>query len=56
LAVANTIREEQYHRIPSMIATGSSQGMQTMEASLKSLVAAKKISQAQADEILAEEA
>ncbi len=56
LAMANTIRSEEYHKIPSMIATGLSQGMQTMEASIKALVAAKKITQAQADEILAEEA
>ncbi len=56
LAMANTIRSEEYHKIPSMIATGGSQGMQTMEASIKALVAAKKITQAQADEILAEEA
>ncbi|HVZ80366.1 MAG TPA: PilT/PilU family type 4a pilus ATPase [bacterium] len=55
LAMANTIRSEEYHKIPSMIATGASQGMQTMAASLAQLVAAKKITQAQADEILAEE-
>jgi twitching motility protein PilT len=55
LAMANTIRAEEYHKIPSLIVTGALQGMQTMEASLKALVAAKKISQAQADEILLEE-
>ncbi|HJT24425.1 MAG TPA: PilT/PilU family type 4a pilus ATPase [bacterium] len=55
LAMANTIRSEEYHKIPSMVATGGSQGMQTMEAAIKGLVAAKKITQAQADEILAEE-
>jgi twitching motility protein PilT len=55
LAMANTIRSEEYHKIPSMIATGALIGMQTMAASLAQLVAAKKISQAQADEILAEE-
>ena len=38
-----------------MIATGSGIGMQTMEAALKALVAAKKITQVQADEILLEE-
>ncbi len=56
LAMANTIRSEEYHKIPSMIATGGSSGMQTMEVAIKGLVAAKKITQAQADEILAEEA
>lgn len=55
LAMANTIRSEEYHKIPSMIATGGSQGMQTMEIAIKGLVAAKKITQTQADEILAEE-
>jgi twitching motility protein PilT len=55
LAMANTIRSEEYHKIPSMIATGSGLGMQTMSVSLAQLVAAKKITQAQADEILAEE-
>jgi twitching motility protein PilT len=55
LAMANTIRSEEYHKIPSMIATGSGIGMQTMAASLTQLVAAKKITQAQADEILVEE-
>jgi len=56
LAMANTIRSEEYHKIPSMVATGGSAGMQTMEAAIKGLVAAKKITQAQADEILSEEA
>ncbi len=55
LAMANTIRSEEYHKIPSMIATGGGQGMQTMGASLAALAAAKKITQAQADEIMAEE-
>jgi twitching motility protein PilT len=55
LAMANTIRSEEYHKIPSMVATGGGLGMQTMGASLVSLVAAKKITQEQADEILLEE-
>ncbi len=55
LAVANTIRGEEFHKIPSLIVTGMAQGMQNMESSLKALVAGKKITQAQADEILAEE-
>ncbi len=53
-AVANVIREGDFFKIPSVIATGILQGMQTMEASLKALVASKKITQALADEILAE--
>lgn len=55
LAMANVIREGDYFKIPSMISTGGAVGMQTMETALKELVAAKKITQAQADEILAEE-
>jgi twitching motility protein PilT len=55
LAMANVIREMEYHKIPSLISTGALAGMQTMAASLASLVAAKKITQPQADEILAEE-
>lgn len=55
LAMANTIRGEEYHKIPSLIATGALQGMQTMEMALKGLVAAKKITQTQAEEILLEE-
>jgi len=55
LAMANTIRAEEYHKIPSLIATGALQGMQTMEISLRTLAANKKISAALADEIIAEE-
>ncbi|HVM33212.1 MAG TPA: PilT/PilU family type 4a pilus ATPase [bacterium] len=55
LAMANTIRDGDTHKIPSLIMTGMSQGMQSMETSLRALVAAKKITQAQMDEILAEE-
>ncbi len=55
LAMANTIRDGDYYKIPSLITTGLSQGMQSMEVSLRSLVAAKKITQAQMDEILTEE-
>jgi twitching motility protein PilT len=55
LAMANIIREGDYFKIPSMISTGAGLGMQTMEIALKGLVAEKKITQAQADEILAEE-
>jgi twitching motility protein PilT len=55
LAMANTIRDGDTHKIPSLITTGLSQGMQSMEASLRGLLAAKKITQAQLEEILAEE-
>ncbi len=55
LAISNTVRDGEFHKLPSIIATGAASGMQTMEASLKALVTAKKISQNQADEILAEE-
>ncbi|HET9869073.1 MAG TPA: type IV pili twitching motility protein PilT, partial [bacterium] len=55
LAMANTIRDGDNHKIPSLITTGLAQGMQSMEVSLRGLVAAKKITQAQMDEILAEE-
>jgi twitching motility protein PilT len=56
LAMSNAIRSEEYHKIPSMIVTGAGLGMQTMETAIKGLVTAKKITQAQAEEILVEEA
>jgi twitching motility protein PilT len=55
LAMANVIREGDYFKIPSMISTGAGIGMQTMETALRNLVADKKITQAQADDILVEE-
>ena len=55
LAMANTIRDSDTHKIPSLIATGGSQGMQSMDASLRSMVASTRITQAQMDEIMAEE-
>ena len=55
MAVSNVIREGEFFKIPSLITTGAMHGMQTMETALKALVAAKKITQAVADEILAEE-
>ncbi len=55
LAMANTIRAEEYHKIPSLIATGALLGMQTMEVSLRTLAAAKKITPEQAEEIIQEE-
>jgi Tfp pilus assembly pilus retraction ATPase PilT len=56
LAMANTIRAEEYHKIPSLIATGGLQGMQTMEICLRAMAASKKITSAQAEELIAEEA
>jgi twitching motility protein PilT len=43
-AVRNLIREGKTHQIASVMQTGSAQGMQTMDASLASLVRAGKIS------------
>ena len=54
LAMANTIRAEEYHKIPSLIATGALQGMQTMEIALRNLAAAKKITTELAEEIIQE--
>jgi twitching motility protein PilT len=54
-AMANIIREGDYFKIPSMISTGAGVGMQTMETALRDMVAAKKITQAQMDEVLLEE-
>ena len=44
-AVRNLIREGKTHQIPSVMQTGSSVGMQTMDAALAGLVRAGKISQ-----------
>ena len=55
LAMANTIRDGDMHKIPSMIATGPSQGMQTMEISLGRWRRPKRSSQTQVEEILLEE-
>ncbi|MGH7740011.1 MAG: type IV pilus twitching motility protein PilT [bacterium] len=55
LAMSNTIRDGDTHKIPSMILTGGAHGMQSMEASMRELVASKKVDQAQVDEIMAEE-
>ena len=44
-AVRNLIREGKTHQIPSAMQTGSSVGMQTMDAALVSLVRAGKITQ-----------
>jgi twitching motility protein PilT len=42
-AVRNLIRESKSHQIYSVIQTGASHGMQTMDSSLASLVRAGKI-------------
>ena len=44
-AVRNLIREGKTHQIPSAMQTGSSVGMQTMDAALAGLIRAGKISQ-----------
>jgi twitching motility protein PilT len=44
-AVRNLIREGKTHQIYSVLQTGSSVGMQTMDASLSTLVRQGKISQ-----------
>jgi twitching motility protein PilT len=43
--VRNLIREAKAHQIPSAIQTGASVGMQSMDASLATLVRAGKITQ-----------
>jgi twitching motility protein PilT len=55
MAISNVIREREFFKIPSLIATGALNGMQPMEVAIKALVAAKKITPALADEILSEE-
>ncbi len=44
-AIRNLIREGKTHQIYSVLQTSSAQGMQTMDASLASLVRAGKITQ-----------
>ena len=48
-AVRNLIREGKSHQIYSVLQTGGSQGMQTMDASLAQLVRAGKIQRAAAE-------
>jgi twitching motility protein PilT len=48
-AVRNLIREGKTHQIPSAMQTGASHGMQTLDASLASLVRAGRITQRQAE-------
>jgi twitching motility protein PilT len=49
-AVRNLIREGKTHQIPSAMQTGSSVGMQTMDAALAGLIRAGKISQRLAEQ------
>ncbi|HEY5194410.1 MAG TPA: type IV pilus twitching motility protein PilT [Solirubrobacteraceae bacterium] len=49
-AVRNLIREGKTHQIYSVLQTGSAQGMQTMDASLISLIRTGKVSQKLAEE------
>jgi twitching motility protein PilT len=49
-AVRNLIREGKTHQIPSAMQTGSSFGMQTMDAALAGLIRAGKISQRLAEQ------
>ena len=51
-AVRNLIREGKTHQIPSAMQTGSSVGMQTMDAALATLVRAGKITQRLAESAL----
>ncbi len=48
-AIRNLIREGKTHQIYSALQTGSAQGMQTMDASLATLVRQDKISQKMAE-------
>jgi twitching motility protein PilT len=49
-AVRNLIREGKSHQIYSVLQTGASQGMQTMDASLAQLVRTGKITRAVAEQ------
>jgi twitching motility protein PilT len=55
LAVANVIVTNEYHKLPSLVATGLKDGMLTLASSLKTLVDKGSVTQATMDEILAEE-
>ena len=48
-AIRNLIREGKTHQIYSVLQTGSAQGMQTMDASLATLVRQGKITQKYAE-------
>lgn len=43
-AIQNLIRNEKMHQIPNVLQTGRSQGMHTMEMSIKELVQSNQIS------------
>ena len=55
LAVANVVVTNEFHKLPSLIATGARDGMMTLAASLKMLLDKGEISKEQVDEILSEE-
>lgn len=55
LAVANVIVSNEYHKLPSLIATGLKDGMLTLESSLKKLVNEQVIEKRLADALLSEE-
>jgi twitching motility protein PilT len=54
-AISNTIVSGEFHKLPSMIATGQRDGMLTLSASLKVLLDAKLIDQKVFDETLGDE-
>lgn len=55
VAIANTIMTTEFHKLPSLIATGAGSGMMTLSAHLKTLLDKGAISQATMDELLSEE-
>ncbi len=54
-AISNTIVSGEFHKLPSMIATGQRDGMLTLSASLRTLLDAKLIDQKVHDETLGED-
>lgn len=55
LAVANVIVSNEYHKLPSLIATGLKDGMLTLSSSLKKLVDQELIDKIMAESLLSEE-
>ena len=51
----NVIVSNEYHKLPSLIATGVKEGMLTLESSLKKLVDQQVIEKRLAEALLAEE-
>jgi twitching motility protein PilT len=56
LAVANVIVSNEFHKLGSLLSTGAKEGMLTLSASLKALAEQQRITRAQMEELLAEEA